>query len=802
MTPIRCLSFSLSLCVVSSLVLGQSPDRAASSFLTAEDHVRIAAIRAQWAPALTVSDLIGLKTIGDQKFSPDKSYVAVVVNGGNLARNTIDSTLLIYRVSDLLTSPKPLATLQFASGSNNESAIEQPQWLSDDVIAFFGSRRGQVPQLYAFNLRTRRLQQLTHSPTRVGTFAVLNSGDLIYAADGPSSPLNEQSTDSIMRRRGVVVWPSALVFDVIKGDWQAVAEGPQYPKPIIRVVHGTKERTIRQLPISPLLSGQNAELTSWALRFAPSGDVALALYERKTERPWWETIWAAYKDGVLKRLFDEKLDPLWTWMVIDLSTGQTSQLMNAPVLSANTPVLWMPDGRSAVFVNSVLPLDSTEPAENAARAQQRMTAEIEIATGRVLSVITREPVPTFGAVERWDPQTATLILTPSDKNKKKSRLSFRKTASGWVTFSDAPIASTSTAPPVLQVKSEMNEPWKLVAIDQRTQKEHLAYDPNPGLLEKRRVAHVTKVHWQSKTGVGWGGTLYWPAQYVEGGRYPLLLQTHGATGGFAPNGWNTSGYAAQPLAGAGIFVLQMSVGGENKSAADDAPEREGSLHQEEIEGAIDYLDSLGLIDRSKVGVMGFSRTCYHVLYTLTHSGYPIAAATLTDGVDFGYLQWILFANRLSMVRTTNAINGGAPFGPALRTWLERAPTFSLDRVRAPVLITALNDDGVGPVRILTEWEPWAALVHQGKPAELVYIAEDAATHELVKPWQRFMSQQNCTVDWYRFWLQGYERKEPVPEAGETTEDLAKQYARWHKLREVQETNTKRQAPYAIAPTLK
>ena len=37
------------------------------------------------------------------------------------------------------------------------------------------------------------------------------------------------------------------------------------------------------------------------------------------------------------------------------------------------------------------------------------------------------------------------------------------------------------------------------------------------------------------------------------------------------------------------------------------------------EGAIDYLDEKGMIDRARVGILGFSRTVWKVEYTLTHS---------------------------------------------------------------------------------------------------------------------------------------------------------------------------------------
>ena len=60
------------------------------------------------------------------------------------------------------------------------------------------------------------------------------------------------------------------------------------------------------------------------------------------------------------------------------------------------------------------------------------------------------------------------------------------------------------------------------------------------------------------------------------------------------------------------------------------------------ESAIDYLDRRGLIDRNRVGIMGFSRTFWYVTYTLTHSKHHFAAAAIADGLDYSYFQYMAF----------------------------------------------------------------------------------------------------------------------------------------------------------------
>jgi dipeptidyl aminopeptidase/acylaminoacyl peptidase len=186
---------------------------------------------------------------------------------------------------------------------------------------------------------------------------------------------------------------------------------------------------------------------------------------------------------------------------------------------------------------------------------------------------------------------------------------------------------------------------------------------------------------------------------------------------------------------------------------------EAPFVQAVLEAAIDTLDARGLIDRGKVGMQGFSRTCFYTLYFLTHSSFPIAAADITDGVDYNYFQTLAF------VDNDDKINGGPPWGPTHAAWVERTSGFRLDRVTAPLRVTAIQ-----PYSLLQEWEPYVGLLLQHKPVELVYLPDGA--HVLVKPWERLTSQQGA-VDWWRFWLQGYEDPNPTK---------ADQYARWRQLR--------------------
>src|SRR6202042_3452180 len=97
--------------------------------------------------------------------------------------------------------------------------------------------------------------------------------------------------------------------------------------------------------------------------------------------------------------------------------------------------------------------------------------------------------------------------------------------------------------------------------------------------------------------------LYLPTDYVKGRTFPLVIQTHGWDAQrFRIDGVYTSASAAQPLAGRGIAVLQLNEG--NTVGTEGEYDAKASAY----EGAIDYLDKRGLLDRRRVGIIGFSRT--------------------------------------------------------------------------------------------------------------------------------------------------------------------------------------------------
>ena len=80
--------------------------------------------------------------------------------------------------------------------------------------------------------------------------------------------------------------------------------------------------------------------------------------------------------------------------------------------------------------------------------------------------------------------------------------------------------------------------------------------------------------------------------------------------------------------------------GDEEIVLCDTPD-EGPCAVSGYESAANQLVSEGLVDPERIGIIGFSRTCFYVMETLTTSSLHFKAASITDGVMVDYFQYIL-----------------------------------------------------------------------------------------------------------------------------------------------------------------
>jgi hypothetical protein len=410
-----------------------------------------------------------------------------------------------------------------------------------------------------------------------------------------------------------------------------------------------------------------------------------------------------------------------------------------------------------------LPLNVEDASELALRKAHLFLVEFKIASRQFVKISDEDL-----RLVNWNPKTGYIACDLGQfdgEGKPSAAVYFRKNGETWSKAS-APEEATAKPLPDIVLDENMNTPPHIVVVDPASGRKSTLMDLNPQ-FQNLALARVEELTWKTGHGPEAKGGLYWPHGYVPGRKYPLVIQTHYWTSSvFWMDGPWATAFAAQALAGKGFFVLQVNELTDSEAVDWHVAEtmNETKIAMAVYDSAIDYLDHKGLIDRSRVGITGFSRSFWYVTYTLTHSKHSFAAGALADGVDFSYFQYMTLSPS-PLLTNFEGINGAPPFGKGLRTWLKRSPAFLMDKVETPLRIQTLN-----PQSLLTDWHWYLGLSRLGRPVEMIYIP--GGTHILEKPWERMTSQQG-NVDWFCFWLKGEEDPNP---------SKAEQYKRWRELR--------------------
>ncbi len=711
---------------------------------------------------VTVADAIEMTRFAESApgssvatFSPDGTRFFVVISKGNLQNNTNEYSLLLFDVVAGVPSAKP-KVLTTMSSSSNEPAIIGAKWLNDgETIAFIGERPGRPAEVFTLNIKTGLLRKRTQHPTRVRAFDINDDGSMIiYEAD----PADKCTLEEV-RRDGIVVNGQSLK-QIMAG--QCSIFTPSFSGAGEEVFVEKNGKPLVSIAIEDLIiGGRNA------LSISPHGSYALVeVFVRSVP-----TSWAGYKNDLVHRFATEKRreglsSRLTRYLLVELATGHVSPLLDGPMDPDGKGFAWNPNGQSIGLSGAYLSLDGVDEEERTKREQSPFVGELDLST-RQFTTITNQNIQ----LKRWDRLSDKIVLAPIDAEDEASDLAYVKGSEGWMKSS----VPTVSKVPQVTVEEDNNRPPQLYTVDPKTQQKKLLLDINPQFSELQ-FGKVQQIRWKATDGHVVEGGLYLPPDYTPGKRYPLVIQTHGfSKSKFWIDGPFSSANAAQALVSKGFAVLQDGIVhlDPNESEKIEGTPHEAPFFVAGYEGAIDYLDSIGVIDRNRVGIVGFSRTVYYVEYALAFSKYNFAAATVADGLNGGYFSYAEFPND-----EYEHINGGPPLGDGLSAWIRNSPGFNSDKVHTPLRMEYYGGDTGG---VLGGWEWFSLLARQDKPVDMIYLP--FGHHVLVKPWEKMTSEQGA-VDWFSFWLKGEEDPDPKKSG---------QYQRWRHLKELHKQKQKKTA---------
>lgn len=725
----------------------------------------------------TVLDEIGLTHFGDPyfagnadeiTFSPDRTFFAVDTERGSVDRDRVEDSLRFYRsrdVEDVLRRPKkvpapPPVWIVNRSGKVGP-IITEWRWLADSSGVAFLEMDGYNRRLVLADLQKRSIEILTSADEVVHSFDIKNSANYVYT----SSRSAGERLSSLERLAPEIVGTGRSIWELIlpKSRW---ARADSARTTLWSVTDGV--RTQVRNPKAPLsrIGGR--------LALSPDSRYVIATLPVINIPISWETLYpppyptSAYRIHAGNQNAGD-LGSVEQYVRIDLRTGHVQSLTGAPL--GNNAGWWgtgnamfSPDGHSILLPNTFIESGDGKPSRPCvAVIDQHTRTCVERAKGEDGHGKAEEGYHVvyrigFRCGDSHRITTNFYDHVTSEPLTNEYRLAQDRS---WIFAGQSHSWNEACGEKSFEVgvQQNFNSPPRLLATAKGLSR--VLWDPNPQ-LRFLKFGKADVFTWDDKAGRRWRGGLFKPADYIPGKRYPLVIQTHGFTEfEFRPSGVFPTAFAARALAAVGIVVLQVN--GTCPLLVID----EGPCAVEGYEAAIGRLVSDGLVDSNRIGIIGFSRTCFYVMEELTLGSLHLTAASITDGMMEDYLQYILFLHN----NEADQMMGAKPFGEGLQQWFKRSPGFNLGRISTPLLIV-----GEGPASLLIMWQPYAGLRLLHKPVDLIMLNTDE--HILTNPLVRLASQGG-SVDWFRFWLQSYE--DPVPSKKE-------QYKRWHALREIETQN--------------
>lgn len=718
--------------------------------------------------------------------SPDEKHFLVVTERGILSSDCIESTIWMFDrisvlnfadgISRVKPSPRLVATMRAKS---NMPVISDVRWLRDSQrIAFLG-RKSERPQLFIADVNDSRQQAVTSPEEYVSAFDI--AGDtIVYTTlvplaehKAPEQELVDITGQTIFS----LVWPDKNVDDLSESHLVSVAN-------VLHVRRGGKD-----VRISFNIDGQPLKLLFPVLSLSSDGKSLITVApvhkivpEWEIYQPWYGWSHLSLTPGNKSALADDNPWRASQYVLVDLQTGRVTKLVDAPAgrslffIAAPTKAIWSKNSRKILVSNTFLPIGpNLDQSERVQRSVAPAVAVIDLDSRQIQPVVyLDQPAQGTRPTKRitdvlWNDHENRVELTYASSLGDVALPdsdSYELRSGRWTKVENANATSPSRNQAGLFIDQNLNQAPVLAAHHPGETKDPIIiWDPNPQ-LSSLALGRVEVYHWHDADGNAWAGILALPPDYQPGHRYPLVIQTHGYEPlKFFADGRYTTGNGGRALCAKGIVVLQM-----DQPATFFYTPKEGPFQTRGFESAIVQLASDGLVDPHRVGVIGFSFTCFHVLYALIHRPSLFTAASITDGNNVSYLQY-LFATDIPFAQEyEERLNGGIPFEPAgLDQWAKSAPGFNTDKIETPLLINSLEKDA-----LVGQWEIYAGLRRLHKPVAMLWLRPADAPHVLIQPRQRYLSQQ-AAVDWFDFWLTG--KEDPTP-------SKISQYKRWRELQQM------------------
>ncbi|HEY0875098.1 MAG TPA: prolyl oligopeptidase family serine peptidase [Vicinamibacterales bacterium] len=286
-----------------------------------------------------------------------------------------------------------------------------------------------------------------------------------------------------------------------------------------------------------------------------------------------------------------------------------------------------------------------------------------------------------------------------------------------------------------------------------------AYVGGPDLATAKQVtntnAFMSKYAWgrsetvefTSDRGLRLQGSLFYPAGYEPGRKYPMVVYLYEKLSDgvhrFVPPSerdyYNASAFTTQ-----GYFFFQPDIVFR--------PREPGLSVRECVEPAVKKVVSMGVVDPARVGVIGHSWGGFDSAYLATHSNTfaaAVAGAAITNLVsNYGNHHWS------SGIAETDHIETGqqrmeVPIYEDLQAYIRNSPVFNVHNMKTPLLLEVGDNDGT------VHWHQGVELYNIARRAkkDVVMLAYGGEDHGLRRRANQ-IDYQKRIHQWFAHYLKG------------------------------------------------
>lgn len=235
---------------------------------------------------------------------------------------------------------------------------------------------------------------------------------------------------------------------------------------------------------------------------------------------------------------------------------------------------------------------------------------------------------------------------------------------------------------------------------------------NKNLKKKDRTRYEV-LRWKGYQDEEVTGLLYYPADYEEGKKYPLVLSIHGGPSGVDLDLWRER-WSTYPniMAQRGAFVLKPNYHGSSNHGlefVESIKENYYDPEMEDITKGVQLLIDRGMVDEDKLGTMGWSNGA--ILTTMLTVRYPDMFKVAAPGA--GDVNWTSdYGTCRFGVSFDQSYFGGAPWDDTNgqffnENYIIKSPLFELEKVKTPTIIFHGSEDRAVPRD--QGWEYYRAL---------------------------------------------------------------------------------------------